>query len=114
MQEAVDDCRQKNEAANQSIYGELRYILMIATAGASMQVLAVPVDDPDGLHPILPTIQVACSLPLPRVRLHALAGKPITRLVVTAAPAFASHFKMAHLAARKQYGGQHSLYIGEL
>ena len=58
MQVAIRECRQKHETMNAMTYGRLKYVLLVATAGSSMTVLAIPVDNPDGMQVLREITQV--------------------------------------------------------
>ena len=58
VQAAVRECQEKHKRMNAMSYGQLKYVLLIATAASTMEVLAIPVDNPAGIQHILPPIQV--------------------------------------------------------
>ena len=50
VQVAIRECQQKHKFMNAMTYGRLKYVLLVATGGTSMTVLAIPVSNPDGMQ----------------------------------------------------------------
>lgn len=53
VQLAIDECKQKHKAASPMMYGNLPYMLLVATAACKMTVLAMPVGNPEEMLEIL-------------------------------------------------------------
>lgn len=56
---AIGECQSKYKTVSRWTYGQLSYILLIATAAHKMQIHAMPIDDPDRMCPITDIIEVS-------------------------------------------------------